>query len=215
MIAVSVIVAVVLSVMGKQIGNMTYAILNPSDDPVETKYEPVPKKPAVKPAPVKPVAIKSQPVSSKPTTSKPASSKVVKKSVPVQRPKNTAVNSSPPEKKARPGVKKKTIQLPNIIEMHESQNSAQSANPAWAIQTGVYTDKKYALEDTSKFAVYSPAAIILTCGSGKKIYAVRFGKFPNSTAAGRALSQFRRKEGIDAISVPLYGKQDLIRFCRN
>ncbi|HCY88369.1 MAG TPA: hypothetical protein DHV36_24745, partial [Desulfobacteraceae bacterium] len=141
-------------------------------------------------------------------------SRVVKKSVPVHNPKAAAVPSAPPEKKTRPDVKKKTSPLPNAIEMHERKASTQALNSTWAIQTGVYTDKKYALEDTSKFALYSPAAIVLTCESGKKIYAVRLGNFPDSAAAGRALAQFRKKERVDAIASPLYGKQDLLRFCK-
>ena len=35
MIAVSAVVAIVLSLMGKQIGSITYNVLHPSDDPVE------------------------------------------------------------------------------------------------------------------------------------------------------------------------------------
>ncbi|HCY88370.1 MAG TPA: hypothetical protein DHV36_24750, partial [Desulfobacteraceae bacterium] len=60
MIAVSAVVAIVLSLMGKQIGSITYNVLHPSDDPVETGYttSSVPKPKPVAALPVKPVVKK-------------------------------------------------------------------------------------------------------------------------------------------------------------
>lgn len=189
-IAVSAVAAVVLSLAGKQAGNITYMILNPSEDLPVAQYTDSRRKAVAPPLPA------------------PLSSNIVKKAVPVHDAKRSG--ATVPQKKPRSGTGKEPEKPANRIEI---DHSGPVARRTWSIQTGVFTNKANAARNAGRFSTYLPATIILTCPDGGKIYAVRFGAFSDKAVAEKALAGFQKKEKTDAIPALLYGKQDLIRLC--
>ncbi len=200
MIAFSAILAIVLSLAGRQAGFVIYGWLNPFEKPHQysTTVLPYEKRPVpqVKPAP-----------------------KVVKKNMPVQKIKPVAViQETPAPKKMTAGTKLKKKSPPaNTIELHADTAKPPTIDTSgvYAIQTGVFKAQKNAEENSLAFRLkgYTPSTIILSCHDGAKVYAIRIGHFSNQAEAKTAFANFKRREKKNALLVPLYRKKDLMSFC--
>ncbi len=217
MIAFSAVLAIILSFAGRQAGFVTYGILNPPKELPAFNETVLPYKKQVVAAPAKPLATKPKPVSV-----------VVKKSVPVHKKETTsssaikpvALIQDTPKKSPNPEIKskKQLTPLPNVIEMDANSTKMPviDTSGVYAIQTGVFTARKNAEENSDIFRLkgYSPSTVILSCDGGSKIYAIRIGRYPDKAEAKTAFSNFQKRESKDAILVPLYSKQDLMSFCK-
>jgi hypothetical protein len=80
----------------------------------------------------------------------------------------------------------------------------------------VFTAIKNAEDNSQKFRLkgYSPSTVILTCGDGANVYAIRIGHFSDKAEAKTAFANFRQSGSKDALLVPLYSKKDLMSFCK-
>ncbi len=222
MIAFSAVLALILSLAGRQAGFITYGLLNPAKELPAFNETVLPYKKQVVAAPVKPTPVKPTPAKPKPTSA------VVKKSVPVHKKgpmptsaiKPVALIQETPKKSPNPGIraKKQSTPLPNVIELDAdpTKKPVIDTSGVYAIQTGVFTARKNAEENSDAFRMkgYSPSTVILSCDGGSKIYAIRIGRFSDKAEAKTAFTNFQKRECKDAILVPLYSKQGLMSFCK-
>ncbi len=218
MIALGAIVTFVLAIAGKQAGVILYKISNPEKTVAVTRtkivYQPVVRAKSTPEIPPEPA----------PVVVKKVVPKVVKKK-PLPRP--DAAEKSPVSPKSSPvkdvAVKKvkqepKEPVHPNTILLCSGANASSPAidtSGIYSIQTGVYTAEKNADDNMQTFIRkgYDPTLVILTCDSGKKIYAVRIGAYKGMKKANAAFAEFKRKDPHQAIIVPLYRKKDMMSFC--
>ncbi len=233
MFAFSAVLALIMSFAGRQAGFITYGLRNACDErptfnePV-SHYKKIPASPVkAQPATTKPkIATKPKPM---PAKSKPTPT-IVKKSVPVHKtgPTSTSpiqpvsVIQETPKKSPKTRIKPKILSdpapLPNVIELNAgaAKLPAIDTSGVYAIQTGVFTARKNAEENSQTFRLkgYSPSTVILTCDDCAKVYAIRIGRFSDKAEAKTAFANFRKRESKDALLVPLYSKQDLMSFCK-
>ncbi|WP_169742982.1 SPOR domain-containing protein [Desulfobacter vibrioformis] len=185
------------SIAGQQIGHLTYGMINPRPD-----------RPAIQSSGWDKQAVKEQ--TSPGTTEKTVVSKVVKRTV--LRNQNEAGAPTVNSGVLITDQSERTVSPAKVIEM--APNTKESTKIVYAVQTGVFSSKINAEENAERVKTYSPTTVILTCENGKKIYAVRIGSFAGKTEAEKALASFKKKEHIGAILVSLYGKHDLVKFCK-
>ena len=211
MIAVSAVITLILSWAGKQAGILAYRVFHPEKPRAVSAtrtYSPVQRQAKA------PTLAESAPV-------------VVQKAVPPKKAKEESLPREDAGKKppaAEPPVKQvKETRIKKAKErFHPNTIFLDPGTPAidtsgiYAVQTGVYKTLKNA-EDNIQTLVrkgYTPGLVVLTCRSGKKIYAVRMGSYRGKQEADTAYAQFKEKTGLEAMVVPLYRQKDMMSFCQ-
>lgn len=232
-IGVAALVTLGFTFAGNQGGLFSYSLLHA---PQETETAPV-SPPAPKPAAVKKV-VAEKPMPRRSASAKP---KPVVEAVPVKKaepvvtvapaPAAVTVVTPKPVGGAVPAIKPKPMKrkkaapvlvaaappttMDTVIELGSGPDI--DTGGAFAIQTGVFLDMKYARENAMAFRArgYDPAFVVFTCSDKRKIYSVRIGNYATRTAAEKAFGEFKKRQPRDGFVVPLYSKADLRKFCKS